>query len=298
MHEIENPAWAFSPRRELNHRWSWLKRKTTFDTVASTEEYVLDRDVSHIAIVTQRTSPSRLTRITDEDLYFHDPDPSDSSGNPEFYRVWELSGVATKLAVADTIDVVSSSASDASDPDLTVTVWGFVGGILQSETYTLNGTTTVAGSSTFQARDVFVSKSKDTAGTITVKENSGGTTLVTLGKEERAPLFKVLSLYPIPSSAMTVYVQYYSHLKELVNPGDVPQFSQNWHYVVRLGTLAKTYQHLGKDTDFAVTQGLYSSAVRAMVESDRGVSDLKDHLRRHKVDMHSSLIRRSTSDVA
>lgn len=296
LHEIENPGWSYSPRREVHHRWSFLKRKTNFDTVATTEEYVLDRDIREIALVRQTTSPAMLERQLDKDFYTARPNPTET-GNPLIYRVWELSGVATKLATADTIDIVSSSNSDLNDTDMTVTIWGYSGGILESETLTLNGTTLVPGTVTFDARDIFVSKSKNTAGVITV--TAGAITLTTIGKQERNPLHKVLSLYPIPSSAITIYVEGWGHMKELVNDGDSPPFDQSWHYVVRLGALAKTYQHLGKDSDFAMTHGMYAAGVRAMINSDRGTSDHIPRLRRHSpIPLTVGYARRSKDDIA
>ena len=298
LHEIESPGWAFTPRREIAHNWGFLKRKTSFDTVDGTAEYVLDRDIKKIALMRQTTTPAKLTRMMDEDFYAQIPNPTEE-GTPLIYRVWELSGIATKLAVADKIDIVSSSTSDDDDTDLTVTVWGYVGGILQSETYTLNGTTTVSGSSTFDARDIFVSKSKDTAGTITITENSGSTTLTTLGKEERSPLHSVVTLYPEPNAAITVYVEGWGYMKEMVNDGDTPPFGAHLHYIVRLGTLSKVYQHLGKDTDFTLTQSMYASAVRAMVVADRGTSDFVPKLYRHYPDLlYGRTIRRDTDDIS
>jgi len=255
---------------------------------------VLERDIKDVAIVTQRESPTKIYRVTDEQFLKYEPEPTDT-GNPVLYRLWEISGVGTKLSTADTIDVVSSSTSDDNDSDLAVTIWGYVNGILQSESYVLNGTTTVTGSTTFDARDIFVSKSKNTTGTITI--TAGATTLTTLGKEERNPIHKVMDLYPIPGSAMTIYIQYYSHLRELVRDSDVPQFDPNWHYVIRLGTLAKVYQFLGKENDFTTTQALYSASVRAMVNADRGVSDFIPRLERHRFRQFPH-IRRSTADVA
>ena len=295
LHEIESPGWAFSPRREINHRWSWLKRKTSFVTVADIAEYVLSRNIQNIALMRQTVSPFKLVRMIDEDFYRLEPNPT-ATGNPTTYRTWEVSGVATKLATADTIDIVSSSADDDDDNGLTVTVWGYTGGILQSESYTLDGTTLVAGTTTFDADDLFVFKSKDTAGTITI--TAGATTLTTLGKEDRAPLHKVVSLYPIPSSVMTIYVEYYENIRELTNDGDVPQFGANWHYVVRMGTLAKVYQYLGKDADMALTQSMYSASLRAMVNADMGTSDLSQRLRRHYPFTSNDWVRRDSDDIA
>jgi len=297
LHEIENPGWAFSPRREIHHRWTFLRRKTSFETVASTEDYVLERDIRNIGIVRQTTTPTVLVRYTDQDFYTLVPNPTET-GTPLAYRQWEMSGVATKLAVADTIDVVSSSTSDANDTDLTVTVWGYTNKILQSEVFTLNGTTAVTGSVSFDAREIFVSKSKNTVGTITITENSGGTTLTTLGKQDRNPLHKVISLYPIPSAAITIYVEGWGHMKEMVDDGATPPFDQSYHYVVRLGTLAKVYQHLGKDALFAATQAMYAAGVRAMANADMGTSDYTPYLKRHNpINGSNQWVKRTSDDI-
>ncbi len=296
LHEIENPGWAFSPRREVHHRWTFLKRKTSFTTTSGIEDYVIERDIRNIGLVRQTTTPAVLTRYTDYDFYHAVPNPTET-GTPLIYRQWEVSGVASKLGTADTIDVVSSSASDAADVDLTVTIWGYTNNILQSEVLTLNGVTKVTGSTTFDAREIFVSKSKDTVGTITI--TAGANTLTTMGKEERSPLHKVISLYPIPNGSITVYVEGWGHMKEMVNDGDTPPFDQSYHYIVRLGTLAKVYQHLGKDANFAMTQGIYASSVRAMVNADRGTSDFVPVLKRHyPIDFRNRYVKRTTDDIA
>jgi len=87
-------------------------------------------------------------------------------------------------------------------------------------------------------------------------------------------------------------------MRELANKGDSPQFDQSYHYVVRLGTLAKVYQHLGKSDDFAMTQSMYTAGVRAMVMSDMGESDLIPRLKRHNpVDKMNNYVVRTTSDI-
>jgi len=276
INEINDPAWAF-PRKNYNHKWSWLRRKTSFDTVDGTTDYVLGRDIDTVALMRQTQTPTKIRQVSDERFFNFIPNPT-ATGNPKIYRLWEQDGVSTRLATADTIDVVSSSASDAGSAELAVTVWGYVGGVWQPETYTLNGVTDVTGSLTFQAREILVSKQRDTTGTITVSENSGGTALTTLAPQERSARFKVASLYPQPGSAMTVDVEYYTFIHQLESDSDVPEFHQKWHYVVRLGTLSKIYQYLNKETDFVGSQALYASGVRAMVASDRVNPDLIERL--------------------
>jgi len=49
-------------------------------------------------------------------------------------------------------------------------------------------------------------------------------TLVTIGPEQISPRFKVVSLWPTPSST-TVYMEYYKHIKELNNDNEVISIS-------------------------------------------------------------------------
>ena len=278
LHEINDPGWAF-PNKDFTHLWNFLRRKTTFSTVASTSDYVLGRDVDRVAILSQRESPIKIKQIRDEEFLRLVPNPT-STGNPTYYRLWETEGVSTRLAANDTIDIVSSSANDDGDTELSVSVSGYdTNGIWRTDTYQLDGTTTVAGTITFvSGREIIVQKQKDTTGTITVTENSGGTTLVVVGPDERAPKFKVISLYPIPSSAITIYLEYYTFIPELNNDSDVPILYEKWHHVVRLGTLAKLYQSLNKDQDSSTTHSIYARAVRSMVSADQAQPDLIEHL--------------------
>ena len=278
LNEINDPAWAFPREMGFTHNWSWLRRKTTFASVASTEDYVLPRDIDRISLIRQIDTPTKLTQLSDENFYRKVPYPT-ATGDPKYYRIWENEGVSTRLAVADTIDVVSSSASDAGTTTKTVTIWGKdANGAKVSQTYQLNGTSTVSGTITFAAGPIFVSKQSATTGDVTVTENSGATTLVVIGREERAPRFKVISLYPIPSSSSTMYVEYYTRIRELTNDSDVPEFDAKWHWVVRLGTLSKVYQYLNKEADFTANQGMYSAGVRSMISADRTQLDLISHL--------------------
>ena len=282
LNEISEPAWSFDRRyggsgSNFNHLWKFLKRKTTFATVASTSDYVMERDIHRIAFMRQTNSPIKLTKITDERFYRDLPNPT-ASGNPTIYREWEVDGVATRLAVADTINIVSSSTLDTSS--FTVTVLGYVSGRLTSEVLTLNGTTTVEGTTTFDARELFISKSGKTTGNLTVTEDSGATTLVVLAPEDISPRFKVVTLYPTPSAAITIYVEYYKYMRELANDSDTPEFHPIYHHIVRLGTLAKVFQHLGKTPDFESTMAQYASAVRSMVAADLVEPDYIDYLQR------------------
>lgn len=284
LQELNDPAWAFESVavfRGYNHLWTFNKRKHTFATVASTEFYQLPRDLDKISLIRQTTSPTKLLYVPDEIFYRYIPNPT-ATGNPLYYRLWEEEGVSTRLATDDTLQVVSSSTADNSS--FTVSVVGYdTNGIVQSESFTLNGTTAVNGTKTFDAgRPLRVSKSANTTGNITLKEKTSGTTLVILGPEERSPRFKVVGLYPIPSAAITVSLEYYTRIRQLVNAQDVPDIDEKWIWVVRLGALAKVYQYQNKAADYILTQqNLYAAGVRSMVKADMLMPDYIPVLRNH-----------------
>ena len=297
INEINDPGWAL-PKGSPNHLWSFLRRKNTFSTTSGTQDYVLGRDVDKIAILRQTSSPTKLIQVPDDRFFEYIPNPT-ASGNPQWYRQWELEGVSTRLASADTIDVLSSSTSDDGDTTLTVSVSGYdSNGIWRVNTYVLDGTTAVAGTTSFAAREIYVSKQKNTTGSITVRRNSTSATLVVIGPEERAPKFKVVTLYPNPGSTLTMYIEYYTRLQILDKDSQSPSFDERWHYIVRLGALAKVYQYLKEETNFLSAQGIYSAAVRSMVESDRNEPDLINHMKARVMREPSIILHRSDDAIA
>ena len=273
--EINDPAWATGGH---THNWTFNRRKYTLTTVADTEFYVLPRDLDRVGLIRQTDSPIKLTQVPDNIFYRLIPNPT-ATGNPSYYRLWEEEGLSTRLDADDTIDIVSSSTSDTTQ---TVTVTGYdTNGIKYSEEYSLNGTTTVSGTTTFDAGNpIKVSKSAVTVGNITVTENSGGATLVVVGKEERSPRFKVIGLYPIPGSAISVYIEYYTRIRRVVNEADVPDIDNKWIWIVRAGGLAKIYQYQNKLEDYLAAQKVYKEGVKSMVKADLTNPDYMPILRR------------------
>lgn len=270
LREINNPGWA-SPGN--NHLWSFLRRKSTFS--ASSEDTVLERDVDKIALIRYTTNPIKLTRVPDEMFYRYIPNPT-QTGSPKYYREWAIDGLSTKLASADKLDILSSSSSDGST--FTVTIVGYVSGRLTAESYTLNGTSVVSGSNTWDAREIFVSKSGATTGNITVRRNSNSATVLTLGAQETSPRFKVVSLYPIPSSALTLNIEYYRAIRDLYNDTDTPDIPEKFQSAIVAGTICKILQYLGRSEDYVTNYTLFKNAVLAMIASDKVQPDLIEYM--------------------
>jgi hypothetical protein len=283
--EIQSPSWSFESG-EANHFWNFNKRTTTLTTTSSTADYVLARDVDKVSVARQLESDITIKELTESNFYDNVPDPTSSgTGNPEFYIINSVQGVSSTIATAEALKIKSSSASDDGDVDLSVTIQGFSGGILVSESLILDGITDVNGSITLDAaRPIFVSKSKNTSGSITVAGQTSGTTFLTLGIQDRMPISKILTFYPTPGSAMTIYLNYFTYLRPLNNDSDAPGFDEKWHHAVFWGTLSKVYMHLGKETDYAFAFGVYKKVVLSMIQADRDKPNLVEQLRRHQSD--------------
>ena len=280
IQELNSPAWAFEQiagMRGYEHKWSFCRRKTTLTTTSSIEFYQLPREIDSIALIRQTTAPIKLRFIPDNLFYDFIPNPT-ATGNPKWYRIWEEEGVEVRLSTDDTLEVLSESASDTSQ---TVRIVGYdTNGLLRTESLTLTGVTAVAGSITYDAgKPLRVSKSASTVGIITVREATADTVLVKLAPQELSARFKIISFYPIPSSAISIYIEYYTRLRNLEGDNDVPDIDEKWIWVIRLGACAKVYMYQNKESLFTATQGMYASSVRSMVKSDMGNIDFIPTLR-------------------
>ena len=268
LQEINDPGWAYEQigMKGYDHEWTFNRRKHSITTVASTENYQLPRDLDKVGLIRQTSSPQKLLYVPDELFYEFIPNPT-ATGNPQYYRIWEEEGVSTRLSTDDKIKVVSSSSSDTT---IKISIVGYNdSGYLQSEELTLTGTTAVSGTLTYDAgRPLRISKSATSVGYVTVTEYTAGTTLVILAIEERTTRFKVAGFYPIPSSAISLYLEYYTRIRNLVNDSDVPDIDEKWIWVVRIGVMAKIYQYQGKESMFSSAQNMFGSGVRSMVKAD------------------------------
>ena len=267
--EIQSPAWAFEQiagMRGYDHKWSFNRRKYTLTTATSIEFYQLPRELDAIGLIRQTTTPQKLRFIPDDLFYDYIPNPT-ATGNPKWYRLWEEEGVEVRLSTDDMLEVLSDNSADTSQ---TVRIVGYdTSGLLRTESLTLTGTTAVAGTITYDAGKILrVSKSADTTGIITVREKTADTVLVKLAPTERAPRFKIISFYPIPSSAISLYIEYYIAIRRLEGDNDVPDIPEKWFWLVRIGTMAKVYQYQGKLELFSSTMAMYGAGIRSMVKSD------------------------------
>lgn len=256
------------------HPWTFLRRKTTFSTVASQEDYNLDEEIDRIALIRQLTTDRRIIYVPDSLFYRLVPNPEDlATGTPRYYRLWEETGFSTNLAAADTVEVLSSSSSDGSGFNVVIVGRESTNNLIVSEQITLNGTTVVTSSTTWAASGLMrCSKSAITTGTITIRRASDDTALARLAPEELAPRFKRLSFYPIPNAAITIYLEYFERFRPLRRDADVPQMDYQWNWVAREGALAKIWDYKQNEAARAIAQRNYEQGLlRMRREDDRNV---------------------------
>jgi len=256
------------------HRWTYLRRKQTFQTVADQEDYNLDSEVGRISLIREINSPRKIHYVPDHLFYRLVPAPENTgSGTSKYYRRWEETGFSTNLAADDTIYVKSDSTSDGSSFNVRVTGRNSSGEPI-TETITLNGTTNVTSSTTFQSAGLLsVAKSAATTGTVTVYRTTGDTVLSEMEPDNLAPRYKRISLYPVPSSAITIYYEYYERYRYLVHDTDVPQMDTKWNWVLREGALSKAWEYKQNETAFVQHLSVFNKGLDVMKAQDSSNED-------------------------
>lgn len=161
----------------------------------------------------------------------------DESAEPEVY--WSLGEdcVINQPRSSSVITCVSSSLSDTTPQ---VTIFGIASGYPDSETITLNGTTSSAGSKTFTQIDR-IAKDNTTVGRITITANSGNTSIAVLpiGDTAASQVYKKIQLFPSPDAIYSVNVAYYKEMQRLVNDDDIHELGQDFDEAIILLAVSK-----------------------------------------------------------
>lgn len=209
--------------------WLELRNRHNFTTVNGTPLYYMPSDFDKALRIYDITN-DRPINIKTEEVYTdaNIGNTADSTkGDVDTAYFVEVVGVKVQISTSGgTVQAKSSSTSDVHSSSLTrqITIEGYLDSsqtIVGTEIISLNGTTAVAGTTTFY-KILNVSKSGDTTGYITL-ENSSGTDLATLGPIERVARYKAFRLGLVPDDSTTnMRVLYKRALRKLVNNGDYP----------------------------------------------------------------------------
>lgn len=237
---------------------------TTFDTVAATPTYALPQAVARVHRMWDAANERPLEERTLAWYRTVAPDPSVQQGEPEAFCVHGLTRVAVQPSNASAIFAKSTSGSDTTQ---TIRIEGVItGGYRQTASATLTGATAVQLGSlaTFtQIENVYLSAVG--VGTITLHEDSGlGTELARIAIGQTMPKYWTVSLWPTPSSVVTLSMDYARELTDLANSTDEPLIPVDFHrllvYGVCMDECLKT-----DDQRFAVFEREWTKAKDALL---------------------------------
>lgn len=241
-----------------------LHGTTTFASVASTPQYSLPQNVARIKKIYETTNDIALCGLSLDAYRTFDPDTTANTGNPTHWVDLGWSAVAKQPSDASEIFVDSTSASDTN----TVFIEGYrTGGYYTSLSATMTGTTAVSLSASI-TDIVEITKfylSAAAVGTVTLHEDaSGGTELARIAIGQTYGRYKRIALWPCPSSAITVSVDYERDVQDMANSNDEPVLPVRFHQLLIEGALKR---EMTKKDDTR-----YANAVR---EYDRMLGQLK-----------------------
>lgn len=220
-----------------------LEQTDKFTSTANSRKYFLNFNFCKIISIIDETNNRELYPTNEAELESADPDLS-FTGTPSHWAFRGLEFLRAQPSASGVITIVSSSASDTTQK---VRINGLISGSADTELLTLNGTTTVTGTKTWDAGteaqpSIFsISKDGTTTGRITVARSD---TLAVIAPndyiEERQPIY----LYPIPTATNTYRIRGYKRPRVMVNSEDFPDLPSAFHELVLLGAVIRGHRAL------------------------------------------------------
>jgi len=215
--------------------WPHMVRTFDLSVVSGTIDYALRRDLDKVLTITDITNGPV---INEETIQSHErfiapvlevAGDVQTSKQPSLYRFIGNKSVSALLSIADTIQVLSTSASDITPK--VIHVVGEVSGVQVSEDIILTGVSAAESTNTYDSgSELILSQGtndgtlSDLSGVVTVREKTTtSNTLSTFAPEERAPSFRWIRLSPEPAAALTARIWYKKKWRRLVDDNDIPE---------------------------------------------------------------------------
>lgn len=225
----------------LDHNYSGSSVTAGTYKILGQEEYNLPVQAGHRMFMWHEEwgYPFKMTYLTDQDFYGSSAYNTEE-GIPTGYRMWGEDMIIEQPKEASVMRIASSESADTS---IGITVFGTVAGYPDYEVITTdssNGTTAKSGSKSFQTVERVV-KNAPSTGRITMDANTATTIIAVLpvGDTTAGILYRKIQLYPLPSSAFDMNVQYYKDVYRLVNDGDVHELGQEFDEAIILLATSK-----------------------------------------------------------
>lgn len=219
---------------------------STFATVASTALYGLDMPIAKVLKLTDTTNDQPLWQRGWDWYRIVEPDTTAASGTSQYWIDKGLSPALRDIG-SKRLDVVSTSASDTTQTVMVETINAV--GSITTATAALNGTTRVQiGSATNHDRLLRFAVSAVGVGEIELYDAAAAGNLVSQIEVGRtAAQFTQIALWPTPSAANTIQVDYIHHIRDLTTAYTEPQLPLDFHWLVSLGAKIDEARQKGND---------------------------------------------------
>lgn len=248
-------------------QWSFKLRTHTLAVSSAASVYRLPKTVGEPVSIKSSVDPYKLTVINEAAFDKGVPNPT-ATGNPEFVRLFEMTGVTNQPSSASTLSISSSSSADTSQ---LVLIKGLVNGEVDYEQVTLSGTSTVTTSKSFSSV-IAISKSAETSGVVTVL--AGAVTVGALAPQEKVLRRRAVRFYPDPSSSITITFKHFGLPPELTHAYEDTEIPTRWDYVVEQYGLALALQSQGQEQlqEFTSNMQLADSMLQNDMASEEYIS--------------------------
>lgn len=251
------------------HQFTWLRQTNLQLTLeAGVEEYALSPflDMAKLKYFTERTTDRRIDLYTLDEMRESIPDPSDSSGVPEYAYFAGYSPVQKQPSSASQLEFVSTLS------DTTVfRIEGLnaAGTAMIGEELTLTGAVPVTTTNTY-SKILSLGANGFSTGTVTITSNSGGVTNAVISPRMRQPKFPKIGVYPIPESSGTLYYDGNFDLPPLVNNNDFSLIPDRYQDAIEEYCLFRGYRHKKDFQMAAMSMANFKDIVDQAVKDDKG----------------------------
>lgn len=235
--------------------------QTTFTTVASTPQYSLPPDVARIIGIRDASNDAVLRGQSWEWYMSQEPDPTSTTGIPEYWAPVGQVAVARQPSAAGRIYVKSTSASDTTLCYIEGTRTGgypFTASVaMTGSTYAQVGTFTdvVAINNWYLASSA--------VGTVTLHQDDEGRAedLAQIAIGHAHARYLRIALWPTPSSALTLTLDYSRDVEDMVDNTDEPLVPRDFAWVLEAGARMLEYERLD-DRRYAAAKADFEKGVR------------------------------------
>lgn len=244
---------------------SLLRTTITFDSVASTPEYLLPGNIAEILSIRDTANRRTLDRISEAEYRRRIADPSANTGLAWAYAPIGLTTAPpSRPSDPSQIFAVSSSAGDTQLLHYEVVQ---ADGNVTTGSVTMNGVTAVSLSSSLttivEIADIYLATAA--VGVVTILEDSGvGTALGSIKIGQTRQYRWRVALVPTPSSAFTYTVDAERNVTDLAVAADQPQMPERFHYVLVSGARMKEYEFKNDTERYIMARGEYQSHLGQM----------------------------------